>query len=353
MNAGDRHLKALRILLLPFSWIYGIGVWIRNALYDAGILRTHDVGVQVISVGNISVGGTGKTPIVEMIAGYLVQQNRKVAVVSRGYRRATKGTVVVSDGNSILTDVSSAGDEPFQIARRFPSVIVVVDEDRVRGARAASRRFGANVIVLDDGFQHRRIRRSLDLVLVDESEAEHARRLLPAGRYREPMNSLRRADCVLVAGRDRKDSSGSSVDITRFTKGRMFGVEFLPSAVVRMKDGLRQPVRELKGKTCFAFCGIARPEKFRATLEAVQLVVKELVSFRDHHWYNSRDIVDLSSIIVRLKPEIVVTTEKDSARLTDCSLEQILQLCPICYVELQAQVSDGPAFLGLIDGRVN
>lgn len=353
MITDDRSLKPLRILLLPFSWVFGLCVWIRNALYDAGLLKMHDVGVPVISVGNLSVGGTGKTPVVEMVVGYLSQKGKKVAVVSRGYKRATKGTVVVSDGNSLLADVSSSGDEPFQIARKLPSVIVVVDEDRVRGARAASAGYGADVIVLDDGFQHRRLRRSLDLVLIDDSEARHAQRLLPAGRRREPMSSLRRADGVIVAGWNRQNGSDPLTHIARFTKADVFTVEFAAIGFVRMNDGLRQPVAELKGKSCLAFCGIARPERFRATLEGLQLAVKEFVAFRDHHWYGPEDIADLRSKVDRLNPDIVVTTEKDAARLTKCSSDEILQSLPIYYLELQAKVTDRSAFLSLIDRAVS
>jgi len=155
--------------------------------------------VPVVSVGNITTGGTGKTPVVEWIVRHFLNQNLKVAVVSRGYRRTSRGTVVVSDGRSVLAAPDIGGDEAFQIARKFPAAIVVVDERRIRGARVALTNFGAKVVVLDDGFQHRSLHRTLDIVMVDAVPGLRRIRMLPAGLRREPVASLKRATIVVLS----------------------------------------------------------------------------------------------------------------------------------------------------------
>ena len=170
---------------------------IRNWLFDIGILKSVDVGVPVISVGNITAGGTGKTPIVENIAKIFIEQGKKVAIVSRGFGRASRGTVVVSDGKNILAKAKDAGDEPLYLAQRFNSVIVVVDEQRVRGAQLAVTKYGAEIILLDDGFQHRYLKRDIDIVLMDSQNSPFVTSLLPAGYRREPLRSLQRANAII------------------------------------------------------------------------------------------------------------------------------------------------------------
>ena len=183
----------MQSLLLPLSWLYGLVMSARNMVFDAGLLRVRSAGVPVIAVGNMTAGGTGKTPLVEWLVGELQAQGVRPAVVSRGYGRASRGVVAVSDGVRLLATALEAGDEAVQVATKFPAVPVVVGERRVDAARAAVERFSADVLVLDDAFQHRYLRRDLDIVILDARVDVTRERMLPAGRRREPLRGLGRA----------------------------------------------------------------------------------------------------------------------------------------------------------------
>jgi len=186
--------KFYQFLLYPFSLIFKLITWIRNRLYDKNIFRSLKANqCKIISVGNISVGGTGKTPVIRFLADYLKEMGFKVAILSRGYRRKSKGTIIVSDGNETLANLQQAGDEPYLLARQLDSIPVIVEADRYKGARFIQDNFQPDVILLDDAFQHRRLHRDLDIVLVDASVGFGRGFLLPAGFLREPISSLKRA----------------------------------------------------------------------------------------------------------------------------------------------------------------
>ncbi|MDT8323182.1 MAG: tetraacyldisaccharide 4'-kinase, partial [Bacteroidota bacterium] len=175
------------------SSLYAIAMQLRNAAYDRGVLRAQDAGVPVISVGNITAGGTGKTPVVEALLVRLLAAGRRPAMVTRGYRRESRGLLVVSDGAGMLRDVRESGDEPYQVAAKFPRVPVIADEKRIRGCRHAVQRFDAEILLLDDGFQHRAVARDCDIVVVDAQIGLDGLRMLPSGRLREPLRNLARA----------------------------------------------------------------------------------------------------------------------------------------------------------------
>ncbi|MFH2004154.1 MAG: tetraacyldisaccharide 4'-kinase, partial [Bacteroidota bacterium] len=186
-----------KIFLLPLSFLYSIIIFIRNLFYDIRVFGVNRVNVPVISIGNLTAGGTGKTPVIEYLVNYFKRKNIKVAVISRGYKRNTKGTLVVSDGSSIIAKPEQAGDEPYQIAVRFQEAVVIVDENRFRGAKLAVEKYKPEVILLDDSFQHRRIHRDLDIVLIDVTKPPHKEYMLPAGLRREPLSSLKRTNVLL------------------------------------------------------------------------------------------------------------------------------------------------------------
>jgi len=188
----------MRFVLLPLSWLYGLVVRLRNRLFDSRVLKSAAADVPVISVGNLTAGGTGKTPLVEYIAGHFLTQGRKVGIVSRGYGRASRGVVVVSDGSSLRADARAGGDEPVQMARKYPAAAVVVGEKRVEAARCAIE-LGAEVLLLDDAFQHRYLRRDVDILVLDSRKDIREEPLLPSGLRREPLSSLRRADLVVMS----------------------------------------------------------------------------------------------------------------------------------------------------------
>lgn len=198
-------MNIVQLMLLPFSWLYGLTMILRNWCFEVGVFHVEQVSVPVISVGNMTAGGTGKTPMVEYLIRFYLKAGNKVAVLSRGYQRDTNGTQIVSDGSNLEMTAEESGDEPYQIARKFPNVMVIVDEKRSRAAQIAINRFQPDVILLDDGFQHRGIERQLDIVMIDGRKALDRISLLPVGLRREPLSGLQRANLMAISCDDKYD----------------------------------------------------------------------------------------------------------------------------------------------------
>ncbi len=295
-------------MLAPFSWLYGTVIAVRNYCYDRRIFTITAIDTPVISVGNITTGGTGKTPLVEYIVGRLLGAGTRPAILSRGYGRATKGTLTVSDGSALLAGADRAGDEPAQMAKKFPGCAVVVDEDRVRGARFLESRFHPDVIVLDDAFQHRALRRDLDIVVLGEDAPDGGPGLLPAGNGREPLRSLRRADIVVLnqpVGTACRAPAGKPLVRMRYQAG-----QFLLCA-----SGEPLTPEALRTGRFVAFCGIGNPGSFSATLAELGLKPETMLVYPDHHRYGAREIVEIQEALSRSGARYVVTTEKDAVRL--------------------------------------
>ena len=270
------------------SSIYGLGVTARNALYDRGTLRPKRLTGPVISVGNLSVGGSGKTPFVMLLGEMLKERGIEFDILSRGYGRQTGGVALVDPGGS----ARNFGDEPLLMARRL-RVPVIVGEDRHAAGLFAENRFGLQLHILDDGFQHRALHRDFDIVLVIPDDAQD--RLLPTGWLREPLSSLRRADAIGLASAAR--ASVFPLD------GKL---------VWRIKRGI-QP--ESVPERPVVFCGIARPQKFLVQLPLVGIHPVAEALYRDHHAYSERDIRDLLALRQRSEATSFVTTEKDAINL--------------------------------------
>jgi tetraacyldisaccharide 4'-kinase len=267
---------------------FGLGVGARNALYDRGVLAARRLEGPVVSVGNLSVGGSGKTPFVILLGELLKARNIKFDILSRGYGRKTRGVAVVDPGGA----ASDFGDEPVLMARRL-GVPVVVGEGRYEAGQFAESKFGSQIHLLDDGFQHRALARDFDIVLVTPEDVRD--RLLPAGRLREPLSSLKRADVVVL-------TSGASGDSLPIKDKMMWRVRrgILP------KDVPERPV---------VFCGIARPQNFLLQLRTagIELVAEAL--YRDHHAYSEQDVRDLLKLREQSEAGGFVTTEKDAINL--------------------------------------
>ncbi len=304
-------------LLAVASAGYRALLGVRESLYAHGVLRSGAIDRPVVSVGNLTVGGTGKTPAVLLIVETLVALGHRPAVLSRGYGRRTRGVQVVADTASIRLEPEESGDEPFLLARRLRGVPVVVGANRHEAARVAVDRFGATVIVLDDGFQPRTLRKDLDVVM---ARAEHPwgnGKLLPRGPLREPLSALRRAGLVIVTGTDRVDACA---EVARAARAHAPGIVVLPAAYVPTEcwDAARmEPVKPdtLGGARVLAFAGIASPERFAQTLRELGVTVLDLVAFGDHHWYAARDLAMLVDRARALRADTLVTTEKDWVRL--------------------------------------
>jgi len=297
--------------LLPASVLYGIGSYIRTAGYSIGAFRRTKLPATVISVGNMSTGGTGKTPVTIDLARRLVAAGHKVAVLSRGYKRQSAAPhVVVSDGKQVLVACREAGDEPFLIAQSVPEAVVIVGADRSSSGQLAIDQFGAQVILLDDGFQHIKLKRDRDIVLIDYlDDLEHAT-LLPAGRLREPLSALGRASSIVISkvpvGCDAEQMSRISKTIRRYNKTADISFcQFKPDSA-----------HNLRGHRVFAFCGIAKPKPFFDSLDQLGANVIKQQAFADHYWYTPQDLAQIEALARKLKADLLVTTEKDLVRFS-------------------------------------
>jgi tetraacyldisaccharide 4'-kinase len=297
----------------------------RRSWYERHPQAQRTLDCPVISVGNLSVGGSGKTPIVATLARLLVEMGERPAIVSRGYarRRVVDGVVVVSDGKRVREPVEHSGDEPQMLARTLAGVPVLVCPDRHLAGRLAERQFGCSVVLLDDGFQHLPLGREVDLLVMPASDLDDA--VLPSGRLREPLDCASSADCILVPGSDEDTARVAAA----FDRMPVFRVSSHYQPLQRI-DGASKDAPLLTGEggrgesldppegaptRVVAVAGIARPVRFFDALRAQGYVVVRELSFPDHHWYTTNDLEKISDAVRAAGADLVVTTEKDAVRL--------------------------------------
>jgi tetraacyldisaccharide 4'-kinase len=291
----------------------------------------------VISVGNLTVGGSGKTPLVAEIARLLISLGERPAILSRGYGRRTRsdGVVVVSDGRDIRADVSCAGDEPYMLARELRGAAVVVHEDRYLAGRIAEERLGCSVHLLDDGFQHLQLMRDVDLLVAPPADFSNTA-TLPFGRFREPLDAAGAADALLVLTSDLTDRLPSEQMAARLNVGRAFGF-------TRSVGG---PSDAMRSRRMFAFAGIAKPEDFFAELERAGWQLAGRRAFSDHHPYSPRELEAIQRQARQCGAEALVTTAKDAARVAP----ENIQGMPL--VEIPLRISIEPAFRDWLEERL-
>ncbi len=317
--------SAVTLALSPLGGLYGVAMRARRALYRSGRFRVHDLGVPVISVGNLTTGGTGKTPLVEWIARELAQTGRRVCILSRGYRRSRAGArVIVSDGSEVITDAGLAGDEPLLLAERLKGLAAVIcDADRVVAARWAVENLHSDVFVLDDGFQHLRVARHLNVLTIDATNPWGNGKLLPAGVLRESPAELARADCIVLT---RADDSNATEEL----KSEIAAQGEFSVYCSRMKlSGLRaaqlgQPLmsaEDSKASSAAAFCGVANPASFFALLRRNGFQLAHTQAFRDHHRYTQKDLDRVIRESVAQGAQILLTTAKDEVKLRSLKFE--------------------------------
>lgn len=315
------------------SWLFSGIVQLRLWLYRHRIIfRDQPLGCLVVVVGNLTVGGTGKTPVVEKFARALRDRGRKVAILSRGYKSKappfwrrwwfafthTKAPPprVVSDGQRVLLDSELAGDEPHMLARNLPGVVVLVDKDRVKAGAYAIRKFGCDTLVLDDGFQYLPLKGRLNLLLIDKTNPFGNGHLLPRGPLREPAKHMRRASYVfLTKSRGVRDEELEAV-IRRFNPGaEIIECAHKPQYLQMIADGCRRPLDDLKGRRIAAFTGIAAPDSFEGFLREIGAVLVHTQRFLDHHRFTPDELADVLDDARAAGADLVVTTEKDAVRI--------------------------------------
>lgn len=347
--------NALKFVLGIFSAFYGRAVATRLALYRKRVLRPQEIGCPVVSIGNLTVGGTGKTPVAEMLARDLHKRGRRVAILSRGYKsvprpfaQRLKNRVfkhldlfpprIVSDGNRVLLDSRRAGDEPHMLAKNLPGVCVLVDKDRVKSGLHALRHFNTNVLLLDDGLQYQRLRHRMDIVLVDRQSPFGNERLLPRGTLREPPGNLRRASFIVVT------KSGQQPDealIARLRKlnsvAPIIECDHAPKHWQNLQTGEKFPLDHLKGRHVGAMSGIARPESFEEAVRRLGANVEITKAFADHHRFTKKEIYRFLEWCDRRSLDALVTTEKDAVRFPEIDKPPV----PMLYLRVEIEILRG------------
>jgi len=329
------------IVLPPLSLLYGAVTRTRLSLYRRGTFQTTKLERPVVSIGNITTGGTGKTPLVEYVARLLATQGKKVCILTRGYgRKDPHLQVIVSDGYGVLASPSEAGDEPYLLATRLKGLAAVISSaDRIAAGREAIKDFGTECFVLDDGFQHLRLARDLNVVTIDATNPWGGGRLLPHGRLRESLDGLRRADSVVITRCDQVESvSKLREEVAQLINGRpVFESQMKMVRVAPLKNGgetLAPPLRVA------AFCAVGNPGSFFAQLRQAGYEVVLEKAFHDHHVY-SQDEIDF--IIKETRAEALITTAKDAVKL------RTLSFSVPCYVaEIEIVIENAEDFTSLV-----
>jgi tetraacyldisaccharide 4'-kinase len=355
----------MRMFMFGLSGIFRILVQLRIALYRCGWKPQEFLGVQVVSIGNITLGGTGKTPVVELLARSLRDRGRKVAILSRGYKSkklertqkwvgadgrhvaAVRMPKVVSTGSALLLDSKFAGDEPFMLAKNLDGVAVVVDKNRVKGGRFAIRELKSEILMLDDGMQYLDLAHSIDIVLVDSKSPFGTGSLLPRGTLREPPRNLRRASYILIT---KCDGSSNAQLIARIRKynatAEIIECAHGPIHLENIYTREREPLTFLEGKWVGAISAIAVPENFEKSLTSLGAKVEIRRRFSDHHRFTRRDVDHFMQRCVERDMEIIVTTEKDAVRFPRPTEINV----PIYFLRIEVEILSGKeAWDGMID----
>ena len=335
-------------MLNAIGKLYGSITNLRNALYDRGIFRSYSLGAKTISIGNITTGGTGKTPLVAHVANILADEGEKVCILTRGYgRRNPRDRVLVSDGETVLVDARTGGDEPVELAQKLlRKAVVVADADRVSAAKWAKEKFGITVFVLDDGFQHRRAKRDLDIVC--EDVANPSGKMIPAGRLREPYENLSRADVIVLARCELVQSIamvelGISIVNPTAPIFRSRFVQYRARSMTQFLELGDQKSNLDPSIPSLAFCALGNPKAFFQSLKLSGHNLRASEAFRDHHYYSQKDINELESRAREKHIEALLTTVKDAVKLRGLTFS-----IPCFIIESQIEIENAGAFRDLI-----
>ncbi len=344
-----------RALLFCLSKVFAVAVKFRRFLYNARILRDATLGVQVIAIGNLTVGGTGKTPVVEKFARELRDAGRNVAILSRGYRSKppplhksfldrilfrTESTPprVVSDGKSLLLDSEMAGDEPHMLASNLKDVVVLVDKDRVKSGRYAIEKFGCDTLLLDDGFQYWDLRgRRHDVVLIDRQQPFGNEQMLPRGTLREPASHLARAHTIFIT-----KSDGNTAELRRRITALnptapIIECEHHPMYLEDVFTGERKTLDFIKGRKVASLSGIAQPESFEQSLVKLGSELVYSKRFADHHRFTQQEILNAINRGKKRQAEIIITTQKDAVRFPKLDRRDL----PILFMRVEIKIVSG------------
>ncbi len=351
---GDRVLLSAMFIASRF---YRMAVQFRIWLYDKRVIRSHAIGCLVVSIGNLSCGGTGKTPVVEIFAKTLNAKGRKVAILSRGYRSKQRSFLekmlqrfraqqievppkVVSDGNDLLLDSAYAGDEPYMLASNLAQVAVLVDKDRVKSGLYAINKFETDVLILDDGFQYLMLKPHINIVLVDSTSPFGNGHVLPRGILREPIKNIRRADYIFLT---KSDGSHRLTHLKHFIRRHNRRAEIIecchrPQYLEMVYSrGERLPLSALQGRRVASLSAIACPESFEAFLESLGATLVLRQHYADHHRYSQQEIIDFINAAKAAGAEYILTTEKDAVRIPRLDRRDV----PMLFLRIEIDILSG------------
>lgn len=351
--------------LQTLSWLFNGIVQLRYWLYRKRILHDQPLGCLVVVVGNLTVGGTGKTPVVEKFARALRDRGRRVAILSRGYKSKAPPfwkkawywishtteppPRIVSDGRQVLLDSEKAGDEPYMLARNLPGVFVLVDKNRVKAGTYAIKKFGCDTLILDDGFQYLPLKGRLNLLLVDKTNPFGNGHLLPRGILREPIKHLKRASYVfLTKSNGQRDPELEDLINTHNPDAEIIECAHRPQYLQRLGSDERQPLSWLRERRVGAFSGIAVPESFEKFLRDLGAQIEFTRRFLDHYRFNSEDFVSIFIEALDHKVGCIITTEKDAVRIP----EDLPCAVPIYYLRLEIDIIRGATDFDEAVGRI-
>ncbi|MDX6383187.1 MAG: tetraacyldisaccharide 4-kinase [Blastocatellia bacterium] len=344
--------SAVTLALAPFGKLYGAAMKARRALYSSGRFRVHELGATVISVGNLTMGGTGKTPLVEWIARELAATGVRVCILTRGYGRQNAGTrTVVSDGREILADAAEAGDEPLLLAEKLlGQAAVISDADRVGAAAWALEHFHPDVFILDDGYQHLRVARDLNILTIDATNPWGNGKLLPAGVLRECPAELKRADCIVITRADDPNlvETLRQEIAARNTQSPVFDSRMKLSGVRAGRSTNSAGAAEvLKASGVAAFCGLGNPNSFFSLLRRSGYQLAYTKVFRDHYRYDQHDIDRLEHQARTQGAQVLLTTAKDEVKLRSLAFR-----LPCFIADIEIEIDQENSFRALVGKAV-
>ena len=345
----------LRALLYALSFIYERAVQLRLFLYRKRIFREHALGCLVISIGNLTVGGTGKTPIVEKFARAMRAGGRRVAILSRGYKSVPRPAPkkwwqrlgrkkdpvpprIVSDGKTLLLDSLTAGDEPYMLANNLKDVVVLVDKDRVKSGLFAIKELKADTLLLDDGLQYLHLKHRLDIVLIDKQAPFGNEHLLPRGTLREPPRNLRRASYIFITKSTGEPNDQLIKRIRRYNRtAEIIECAHQPLHLQNVLTGDLVPLETLRDIYVGSICGIAAPESFEGGLQKLGARLELSKRYTDHHRYTEAELNSFITRCVRRDLEMIVTTEKDAVRFPRLAKTEV----PIYFLRVEIEILSG------------
>jgi tetraacyldisaccharide 4'-kinase len=347
-------MNFIRIIFYPLVYGYSLAVRIRNLFFDRNIFKARSVESKIISIGNINVGGSGKTPLVIYLAKLLKEKKKKVGVLSRGYMRKTTGYLLVSNGGKILTGVDQCGDEMFHTVSEC-MVPAAVSESRYKGAKRLIKETGVNVIIMDDGFQHRWIKRDMDILIFDQrfliEKNFRTRTLLPAGNLREPFNNISRANLVVI-NRKFSDKSSLPADLKKYFYNKpVFTAHYKAIGFVDMVRQTEYGIEEFEGQKSLVIAGIARPFSFINILKQTKVDTQNRMLFPDHKHYTLKEVQKIRKEFYATNSHSVVTTQKDAVKLLKFKRE--LDDIDIFYLKIEMVFDEKDKFREFIFNHLN